>query len=204
MKLYLLRHATAVDVASSDAARELTKEGREEAQRAAERAYKPGETLAQLHRVAVDTIKSSPLRDKEGNTLERYFIHGLGHWLGMGARLKAPPRIFRVNWFRRDGAGRFLWPGYGENVRVLKWIVDRIHGKADARETPIGYVPAAGALELNGSNIAPESGVRISSGPPSADATTGTPNTIASRSTSPKASGDVEACTRRSAAPSKS
>jgi Xaa-Pro aminopeptidase len=54
-----------------------------DAQRAAERAYKPGQTIAQLHRVAVETIKSSPLRDKEGNTLERYFIHGLGHWLGM-------------------------------------------------------------------------------------------------------------------------
>lgn len=54
-----------------------------DAQRAAERAFKPGQTLAQLHRVAVETIKSSPLRDKEGNTLERYFIHGLGHWLGM-------------------------------------------------------------------------------------------------------------------------
>ena len=79
-----------------------------------------------------------------------------GHWLGMGARLRTPPRIFRVNWFRRDGSGRFLWPGYGDNVRVLKWIVDRIHGVADARETPIGYVPTPGALELDGLNIAPD------------------------------------------------
>jgi len=79
-----------------------------------------------------------------------------GHWLGMGARLRTPPRIFRVNWFRRDDSGRFLWPGYGDNVRVLKWIVDRIHGIADARETPVGYVPTAGALELDGLNIAPD------------------------------------------------
>ena len=69
---------------------------------------------------------------------------------------RTPPRIFRVNWFRRDGSGRFLWPGYGDNVRVLKWIVDRIHGEADARETPIGYVPTPGALELDGLNIAPD------------------------------------------------
>jgi phosphoenolpyruvate carboxykinase (GTP) len=78
------------------------------------------------------------------------------HWLGMGARVTKAPRIFRVNWFRRDGSGRFLWPGYGENVRVLKWIVDRIHGKADARETPIGYVPNAQDLELDGLHVAPE------------------------------------------------
>ncbi|HSE05683.1 MAG TPA: phosphoenolpyruvate carboxykinase domain-containing protein, partial [Methylomirabilota bacterium] len=67
-----------------------------------------------------------------------------------GARLKNPPRIFRVNWFRRDAEGRFLWPGYGENVRILKWIVERIHGGGRAVETPIGLVPAPGAIDCAG------------------------------------------------------
>ena len=61
-----------------------------------------------------------------------------------------PPKIFRVNWFRRDDEGKFLWPGYGENVRILKWIVERIRGKAKATETPIGYVPSPGAIDLTG------------------------------------------------------
>ena len=74
-----------------------------------------------------------------GYNMADYF----GHWLSMGPRLKNPPKIFRVNWFRRDDDGQFLWPGYSENVRILKWIVERIHGTADAVETPIGYVPGA-------------------------------------------------------------
>jgi phosphoenolpyruvate carboxykinase (GTP) len=73
-----------------------------------------------------------------------------GHWLATGARLARPPRIFRVNWFRRDADGAFLWPGYGDNVRVLKWMVERIRGAGDAEETPVGYVPAPGALDLGG------------------------------------------------------
>ena len=64
--------------------------------------------------------------------------------------MKQPPKIFRVNWFRRDDEGKFLWPGYGENVRILKWIVERIHGKGKATETPIGYVPSPGAIDLGG------------------------------------------------------
>jgi phosphoenolpyruvate carboxykinase (GTP) len=75
------------------------------------------------------------------------------HWLAMGARLKHPPRIFRVNWFRRDADGKFLWPGFGDNMRVLKWIVERVHGGGAAVETPIGYVPAPGALDLSGLGI---------------------------------------------------
>ena len=87
-----------------------------------------------------------------GYNMADYF----GHWLRIGTRVPRPPRIFRVNWFRRDGSGRFLWPGYGDNARVLKWIVDRIHGKADAAETPIGYVPRPNDLELDGLDVAPE------------------------------------------------
>src|SRR5690606_1825200 len=62
------------------------------------------------------------------------------------------PEVFFVNWFRRDEEGRLCWPGFGENSRVLAWIVDRIEGRADARETPIGYVPTPDALDLTGLN----------------------------------------------------
>jgi len=76
-----------------------------------------------------------------------------GHWLAMGSKLKNPPKIFHVNWFRRDADGKFLWPGYGENVRVLKWMLDRIEGRAEAAETPIGNVPAPSSLTLDGLSI---------------------------------------------------
>ena len=75
------------------------------------------------------------------------------HWLAMGAKLKNPPKVFHVNWFRRDADGKFLWPGYGENVRVLKWMLDRIEGRAAAAETPIGSVPTASSLTLDGLSI---------------------------------------------------
>src|SRR5690606_34086391 len=63
------------------------------------------------------------------------------------------PRIFHVNWFRQDKNNRFIWPGYGENLRVLRWIADRCEGKAGASETPIGYVPRKEDLDLRGLDI---------------------------------------------------
>ncbi|CAN5334851.1 phosphoenolpyruvate carboxykinase (GTP) [soil metagenome] len=86
----------------------------------------------------------------------------LAHWIAMGkssdeARL---PKIFYVNWFRRDDDGSFLWPGYGENSRVLKYIADRIDGTVEAVETPIGLVPAPGAIDIGGSGITAEQLVR--------------------------------------------
>jgi phosphoenolpyruvate carboxykinase (GTP) len=80
----------------------------------------------------------------------------LGHWLEMRKRITKPPRIFMVNWFRKSGAGEFLWPGYGENMRVLKWMLDRIHGDAGARETPVGLVPQPADLDLEGLEISPD------------------------------------------------
>jgi phosphoenolpyruvate carboxykinase (GTP) len=63
------------------------------------------------------------------------------HWLKLGKSLKNPPKIFRVNWFRKDAKGNFVWPGFGENMRVLNWIVDRVNGKEDAAKSPFGYMP---------------------------------------------------------------
>ncbi|MFL5297700.1 MAG: phosphoenolpyruvate carboxykinase (GTP) [Phenylobacterium sp.] len=76
-----------------------------------------------------------------------------GHWLEMGAKAKDPaklPRIYFVNWFRKDERGKFVWPGYGENSRVLKWIVDRLEGRAKAADTAIGLLPAPGSLDVTG------------------------------------------------------
>jgi phosphoenolpyruvate carboxykinase (GTP) len=78
----------------------------------------------------------------------------LAYWLEIHGRLKKPPRIFRVNWFRRDPDGRFLWPGFAENIRILKWMVDRIRGTGQAIEAPFGLVPTPEALDLSGLNIA--------------------------------------------------
>ena len=88
-----------------------------------------------------------------GYNMGDYFAH----WLGMQQRLTRPPRLFRVNWFRRDDAGKFLWPGYGDNVRVLKWMVERIHGGASqADETPIGWIPRPSALDTDGLSLSPD------------------------------------------------
>ena len=78
------------------------------------------------------------------------------HWLNVGARLTQPPRIFHVNWFRQDAAGKFLWPGFGENLRVLEWVIGRVDGKLGARDTPIGFMPAAEDLDLNGITLDPK------------------------------------------------
>jgi phosphoenolpyruvate carboxykinase (GTP) len=86
-----------------------------------------------------------------GYNMADYF----GHWLKIGAASKSEnlPKIFFVNWFRRDEDGRFLWPGFGENSRVLKWIFDRVDGNASAEKTAIGYLPNAGDLDTNGLDI---------------------------------------------------
>jgi phosphoenolpyruvate carboxykinase (GTP) len=72
------------------------------------------------------------------------------HWLSLKGKLANPPAIFRVNWFRRDENNKFYWPGYGENMRVLSWIVDRVQGRADAVEGPFGYMPRFADLKWDG------------------------------------------------------
>ncbi|MDW8403725.1 phosphoenolpyruvate carboxykinase (GTP) [Chloroflexus sp.] len=77
------------------------------------------------------------------------------HWLSFGRRLKNPPRIFSVNWFRKDENGKFIWPGFGENMRVLKWIIERAHGQAVSVETPIGWVPRYEDIDWRGLDFSP-------------------------------------------------
>ena len=86
-----------------------------------------------------------------GYNMADYF----GHWLKVGAATKSEnlPKIFFVNWFRRDEEGRFMWPGYGENSRVLKWIFDRVDGKANATKTAIGYLPSPADIDVSGLNV---------------------------------------------------
>jgi phosphoenolpyruvate carboxykinase (GTP) len=78
------------------------------------------------------------------------------HWLNFGRQLPNPPQIFNVNWFRRDSEGRFIWPGFGDNMRVLKWIVERCHGKANAVESPLGWVPRYEDLDWRGIKFSQE------------------------------------------------
>ena len=78
------------------------------------------------------------------------------HWINVGAKLKSQPKIFHVNWFRQDAAGKFLWPGFGDNLRVLRWVIDRCKGSAPARETAIGSLPNAADIDQTGLTLSPE------------------------------------------------
>jgi phosphoenolpyruvate carboxykinase (GTP) len=79
-----------------------------------------------------------------GYNISDYFAH----WVGLGRKITGAPKIYLVNWFRKDAEGKFLWPGYGENMRVLKWIIERVEGKAAAQSTALGNVPTE--LDMQG------------------------------------------------------
>lgn len=80
----------------------------------------------------------------------------LKHWLDMEKSIANPPKIFQVNWFRQDSEGKFAWPGFGENMRVLKWIIERATGSIGGQETALGVVPEAGAIDLSGTDVTAE------------------------------------------------
>ena len=100
---------------------------------------------------AVGVVRRDPMamRPFVGYDMGDYW----GHWLDMGKMIPNPPKIFHVNWFRTDEEGHFIWPGYGENMRVLMWILARCEGKVDAKTTPIGYVPYVKDLDLEGLDL---------------------------------------------------
>lgn len=109
-------------------------------------------TAAAAHQVGVLRRDPMAMIPFCGYNMGDYFKH----WLNIGKRLTHPPKIFSINWFRVDDDGKFIWPGFGENIRVLKWIVDRANDRAGTRQTPVGLVPRLEDINLEGLNIPEE------------------------------------------------
>ncbi len=99
----------------------------------------------------VGVVRRDPMAMRPfcGYNMGDYF----SYWLALGKRLTKPPRVFRVNWFRKNREGKYLWPGYGENIRILKWILERLQGRADAVKTPVGLLPTPVSIDTSGLNL---------------------------------------------------
>jgi phosphoenolpyruvate carboxykinase (GTP) len=108
-------------------------------------------TAAATGAVGVVRRDSMAMKPFCGYNFGDYFAH----WLSVGSKLKNPPRIFHVNWFRQGADGKFLWPGFGDNLRVLSWMLERCAGRAEAQDTAIGYLPRPQDLNLSGLSIDP-------------------------------------------------
>jgi phosphoenolpyruvate carboxykinase (GTP) len=100
---------------------------------------------------AVGVVRRDPMAMLPfcGYNMGDYF----GHWLHMGTRIKQAPQIFRVNWFRMGPDGNYLWPGFGDNLRVLRWVLQRVHGEIEAATTPIGYLPHPNDIDVAGLDV---------------------------------------------------
>ena len=100
---------------------------------------------------AVGVVRSDPMAMLPfcGYHMGDYFAH----WLNIGKKLKRPPEIFRVNWFRMSDQGKYLWPGFGENLRVLRWVIGRVHGEVTADQTAIGHLPKPSSLDITGLEV---------------------------------------------------
>lgn len=112
-------------------------------------------TAAAIHKVGVLRRDPMAMLPFCGYNMGDYFRH----WLAMGKKMSKPPKIFCVNWFRQDDKGAFLWPGFGENIRVIEWIINRVRGQGSGvkgKKTPIGIVPKPEELNLSGLNITKE------------------------------------------------
>lgn len=110
---------------------------------------------------AIGVVRRDPMAMKPfcGYNFADYW----SHWLSFADRTDTLPEIFHVNWFRQNEEGDFLWPGFGENLRVLEWIIKRCKGEVSANETPIGYLPSAEGVNVTGLNISPESWASLTS-----------------------------------------
>lgn len=108
-------------------------------------------TAAAIHKEGVLRRDPMAMLPFCGYNMGDYFRH----WLNIGKKLKHPPKIYSVNWFRADENGKFIWPGFGENIRVLKWILERVNNQVEAQKTPIGLIPHLRDLDLSGLNIPP-------------------------------------------------
>ena len=109
-------------------------------------------TAAAMHQEGVVRRDPMAMLPFCGYNMADYFRH----WLNIGKSMAKPPKVFSVNWFRTDDNGRYIWPGFGENIRVLKWIIDRVNSRVGAKETAIGLVPRLEEMDLKGLKISKE------------------------------------------------